>query len=175
MKVSSTLGGVAGAAALTVVNEVVKKISADAPRLDLLGENALARFMKGNDFVSKTTEKLFPLAGDLVSNSLFYGMARGNTPSNTLIRGTLLGLGAGIAAVALPQKLDLDAKHTAKTTQTKIMTVAWYLLGGLVAAAVINTIDRYDDPKQPDELVKTATDKSKLLAKTVVKKVASTL
>jgi hypothetical protein len=170
MKVSSTLGGLAGAAALTLLNEGVKKVDTNAPRLDLLGQNALAKFMKGNDMLSKTAQQFFPMAGDLISNSLFFGMARGNSAGATLVRGALLGLGAGVGAVVLPEPLGLEAKHTNKSNETKLMTIAWYVIGGLVAAAVINTLDSYKKPKS-DELAETAISKGKQVAKDVAKQV----
>ncbi|HYG01787.1 MAG TPA: hypothetical protein VD927_05035 [Chryseosolibacter sp.] len=151
MKASSTLGGLAGALALTLLNETIKKVKADAPRLDLLGQNALAKLMKGNDFMPQTVTKFFPLAGDLVTNSLFYGMAKGSDSTNTLLRGTLLGLAAGVGAVALPKQLGLPEAPTNRTTDTKILTVAWYVVGGLVAAAAINALDKaLDKPKLPE-------------------------
>jgi hypothetical protein len=174
MKISSTLGGLAGAAALTFLNEGARKVNAEAPRLDLLGQNVVAKFMKGNDMLSKTTQQFFPLAGDLISNSLFYGMARGNSSGATLVRGALLGLAAGIGAVALPEPLGLEPAHTNKTNKTKAMTIAWYVIGGLVAAAVINTLDSYKKP-ETDELAKTAIDKTKKVTKDVVKQVAQTV
>jgi hypothetical protein len=174
MKVSSTIGGIAGAAALTLMNEGIKKTNTNAPRLDLLGQNALAKFVKGNDMLSKTAQQFFPMAGDLISNSLFFGMARGDSAAATLVRGALLGLGAGIGAVALPEPLGLESQHTNRTNQTKIMTVAWYVIGGLVAAAVINALDSYKKP-QADELAETAVSKSKQVAKNVVKQVAKTV
>jgi hypothetical protein len=168
MKVSSTLGGLAGAAALTFLNQTVKSIDGDAPRLDLLGQNALAKFVKGNDMLSKTAKGVFPMAGDLISNSLFYGMARGTDRGSTMLRGGLLGLAAGIGAVTLPGPLGLEEKQTNKTIETKVMTVAWYLIGGLVAGAVINALDSYKD-KDTDELKKAAVDKGKEVVKKVVK------
>jgi hypothetical protein len=148
MKASSTLGGLAGAVALTLLNETARKIDKNAPRLDLLGQNALAKLMKGNDIIPKTAQKFFPLAGDLVTNSLFFGMAKGNTTGNTFLRGALLGLTAGIGAIALPKQLGLDQKHTAENPQKALMTIAWYVVGGLVAAAVISAMDR--GPKEPE-------------------------
>lgn len=169
MKLTSVLGGLAGAAALTLLNEGVKRINVNAPRLDLLGQNAVAKFMKGNDLMSKTAQQFFPLAGDLVSNSLFFGMARGDSSFNTLVRGTLLGLGAGVGAVALPEPLGLEEKHTNKNIETQLMTVGWYVVGGLIAALVINAIDDYKKPVK-DELATTA----KETGKKVVKQVAQT-
>lgn len=145
MNLPSALGGLAGACALTVLNETVKKFDKDAPRLDLLGMNAVAKMMKGVGMRSLPgPAKLLPasMAGDLVANSLYYGMADAGDNKKTLIRGTLLGLGAGVGAVALAKPLGLDERPTAATTKTKALTVAWYVVGGLVAAAVINLITK---------------------------------
>ena len=171
MKLTSLLGGLAGAAALTLLNEAAKKINADAPRLDLLGQNALAKFMKGNDMISKTAKQVFPLAGDLISNSLFYGMSRGDSPSNTIMRGTLLGLSAGVGAVALPETLGLEQKFTDRTNQTKLMTIGWYVVGGLVAAAVINAIDNYATA-DVDNLKETTKEAGKKAARKIATEVA---
>ena len=58
------------------------------------------------------------------------------------MRGSLLGLGAGIGAVALAKPLGLDERAAHASAKTKAMTVAWYVIGGLVAAAVINLLDK---------------------------------
>lgn len=144
MNVKSTIGGLAGACALTLLNQSVKKLDKDAPKLDLLGMNALARLMKGNHIMTQTAGKLFPMAiaGDLVSNSLYYSMADTGDKRDTLIRGTLLGLAAGLGAVVLPKTLGLNDDATTRTTKTKLLTVTWYLIGGLVAAATINLISK---------------------------------
>lgn len=144
MNVKSTIGGLAGACALTLLNQSAKKLDKDAPRMDLLGMNAVARLMKGNDIITQTAGKLFPmaLAGDLVANSLYFGMADTGDKNKTLIRGTLLGLGAGIGAVTLPKTLGLNDEATNRTLKTKVLTVAWYIIGGLVAAAAINLLQK---------------------------------
>lgn len=167
MKASSTLGGLAGAIALTVLNETVKKINPQAPRLDLLGENAVAKLMKGNGPVPQIVQKYFPIAGDLISNSLFYGMAKGNNSSNTLLRGTLLGLAAGVGAVVLPKQMGLPAQHTARTTETKLLTVAWYVIGGLVASFAINALDRGSKVPETKEIEKGAVRAGKEFTKQV--------
>lgn len=144
MNVRGTLGGLAGACALTLLNEGAKKLDKDAPKMDLLGMNAVARLVKGNNLLTQAADKLFPvaLAGDLVSNSLYYSMAESGDKKDTLIRGSLLGLAAGLGAVLLPKALGLDEEATARTTKTKILTVAWYVIGGIVAAAAINGLER---------------------------------
>lgn len=143
-RLSSAIGGLAGACALTALNEGAKRIDKDAPRLDLLGMNAVARLVKGRGIQSLTGKgKMMPasLAGDLLSNSLYFGMASAGDKRKTLLRGTLLGLGAGLGAITLAKPLGLDERVVTATPKTKALTVAWYVIGGLVAAAVINMLD----------------------------------
>jgi hypothetical protein len=144
MNIKSTLGGLAGACTLTLLNESVKKLDKDAPRMDLLGMNAVARLMKGQNILAQTAGKLFPIAmaGDLVSNSLYYSMADTGDKKKTLMRGALLGVGAGLGAVILPKTLGLNDEATTRTVKTKVLTVTWYLIGGLVAAAAINLLEK---------------------------------
>jgi hypothetical protein len=171
MKASSTLGGLAGALALTLLNEGVKKIDKNAPRLDLLGQNALAKLMKGNEMLPKAAEKFFPLAGDLLTNSLFYGMSRGKTTGNTFVRGILLGLTAGIGAVTLPKHLGLEEKPTSKNVENALMTVAWYVVGGLVAAAVISAIDKGQKVPEDEALQQGISNVSKEAGKEIARAV----
>ena len=144
MNVKSTIGGLAGACTLTLLNESVKNLDKDAPLMDLLGMNAVARLMKGNDILAQTAGTLFPvaLAGDLVTNSLYFSMADAGNKKDTLIRGTLLGLAAGLGTLVLPKTLGLNEEPTTRTTKTKILTVTWYLIGGLVAATAINLMQK---------------------------------
>lgn len=144
MNIKSTIGGLAGACTLTLLNESVKKLDKDAPRMDLLAMNAVARLMKGHNILSQTAGKLFPiaLAGDLVTNSLYYSMADTGDSRKTLTRGAMLGLGAGLGAVVLPKTLGLNDEATTRTLKTKILTVAWYVIGGLAAGAAINLLNK---------------------------------
>ena len=145
MKISSALGGLAGACTLTVLNEGVKKFDKDAPHLDLLAMNAIAKLMKGTGLKAPSNGSTVPvtLASDLISNSLYFAMAgSAKDKTNTIVRGALLGLGAGLGAVAMAQPLGLDARVSTAPPKTKVLTVAWYVIGGLVAAAVINLLDK---------------------------------
>jgi hypothetical protein len=171
MKASSTIGGLAGAVALTLLNEGVKKIDKNAPRLDLLGQNALAKLMKGNDLIPKAAQQFFPLAGDLLTNSFYFGMAKGTSTGNTFLRGALLGLSAGIGAVTLPKPMGLEEKHTNQTAQKTVMTIAWYVIGGLVAAAVISAMDKGTKTPEDGELKKGMISAGKQVGKKIARTV----
>jgi len=139
MKMVSALGGgLAGASVLTLIHETVRRIDADAPRMDLLGMRAIAKLTGKAGETLPDDESLHRLAlvGDVISNSLYFSLVGLGNRKTALVRGALLGLGAGVGAVVLPGPLGLGEEPSARTTTTKVMTVAWYLAGGLVAAGI---------------------------------------
>jgi hypothetical protein len=148
MKLAAAIGGFAGACALTLINQGVSKIDRKAPRLDLLGMNAVAKFIKSPKSVPDIVQKVLPMAvaGDLISNSLYFAMASGRSKQKTMLKGALLGLGAGLGAVTLPKPMGLDATPTNLTTKTQALTVLYYVLGGIIAAAAINAMDQNGRP-----------------------------
>ena len=79
MKYSSALlGGLAGAAALTILHETVRKVNEDAPRMDLLGKEAITKTLKCVDVAIPNEDNLFKInmACDIISNSLYYSPRR---------------------------------------------------------------------------------------------------
>lgn len=137
-------GGLAGAVTLTLAHELVKKYDPKAPRLDLLGMNALSKSLRQIGVTPPERSNLYylTLAGDLLSNSYYYSLIIRGKKRNRLIRGLVLGAGAGIGALVLPKKLNLNAKYVKRTTRTALITVGIYVLGGLVAASVSSLIDK---------------------------------
>ncbi len=133
----SLAAGLAGAVALNIVHETVRRLRpADAPRMDLLGMRALARGFRAVDATPPPAPELhrLTLAADVVSNALYFALV--GTGKGSLGRGLLLGLAAGAGGVLLPGPLGLGEAPSNRTPQTQAMTVAWYTLGGLVAGAV---------------------------------------
>ena len=144
MKFTSVIaGGITGAVALTAIHETVRRINPKAPRMDLLGMEALAKSLLNLKAHVPDENKLFNLtmAGDLLSNSLYYSLAGIGDKRLVILRGALLGLAAGVGAVYLPKPLGLNEAPAARTTQTKLMTVALYLTGGLIAAATAELLE----------------------------------
>lgn len=128
--------GLAGACALTLIHESVRRTLPDAPRMDVLGMRALAELARRSNVEPLQADRLHRLAllGDVVSNSLFYSLVGLGKPADALRNGSLLGLGAGIGGVVLPEPLGLGDAPSARTPATQAMTVGWYLAGGVVAA-----------------------------------------
>ncbi|TSJ36388.1 hypothetical protein FO440_23085 [Mucilaginibacter corticis] len=142
--ISSCIGGLAGALALNVLHQAVKHFARDAPRVDLIGEEALSKGLDkigieppgGNDLFMAT------MAADLLSNAAYYSLIGLGKQKKLLLAGAASGLAAGIGALELTKPLALNDAPVTRTPQTKIMTVAWYTAGGLIAAAVMLSLRR---------------------------------
>lgn len=90
--------GLAGACALTLVHQTARKLTDKAPRADVLGMRAIAKAIRKTGRQSPPDDQLYPmaLAGDLVSNSLYYSLVGTGGGPGTWLRGAALGLGAGL-------------------------------------------------------------------------------
>lgn len=140
--VQNLIGGITGAVALNIIHQVAKSIDHDAPRVDLVGEEAIKKGMKYFDTQPPKGNNLFmaALAGDLISNAVYYSAIGLGKNNGLLFRGAAYGLSAGIGALTLTEPMGLSDAPITKTPQTKVMTVAWYLLGGIVTALTIKAL-----------------------------------
>jgi hypothetical protein len=167
MKILTSLaGGLVGAITVTLLHELIRKVDHSAPRLDKLGEEAAAKLLNKAG-MEPPTGSLYStsLAGDLIANTIYYSFA-GARLNKSLATGGLLGLGAGLGALALPQKLGLDASTVNQTPKKKWITVGLYLTGGLVAAGVMRLLNnrkshrpgKVSTTKKPDQAYKPVLD-----------------
>ena len=138
--------GLVGATVLTVLHETARQKSDKAPHVHKLGMRAIAKMIEMTGRERPSDEQLYrwAMVGDLVSNSLYYS-AVGNGEKNPWTRGALLGTSAGVGAVGLPGLLGLGSEPSNRTRETQIMTVAWYLVGGLAAAATAQLLASSDE------------------------------
>lgn len=138
------LSGAAGAAALTLLHQGLKTVTPDAPRADALGREALAKGFAaaGEPPPDDASLQQGALAGDLAGNALYYSAVGLAEPQNGIRTGSLLGLAAGLGAVLLPGPLGFDASTTNRTPQTKVMAVAVYLAGGLMAGVLYQSLGK---------------------------------
>ncbi|MEJ7911724.1 MAG: hypothetical protein WKF70_01120, partial [Chitinophagaceae bacterium] len=136
--------GLAGAVVLTLVHEGLKRTTKLAPRMDLLGMNALAKLLNKGRFPVPGNGRLFwlTMAGDILSNTLYYSLSGAGSPRGRSLRGSMLGLAAGIGAVILPKHLGLPNAPSNRTTTTKVFTIGLYLLGAVVTVAVLKSLDK---------------------------------
>jgi hypothetical protein len=136
------LGGLTGAVTLNVLHELYRRIDPLAPRVDLVGKEALTKTVEATGHTAPRGKKLYlaTLVGDILSNSIYYAVIGQGRQKNLLLRGAALGLAAGIGALKLSEPIGLDNTPISKSTRTKVLTVAWYLAGGLVAALVLKKL-----------------------------------
>lgn len=131
-------GGLAGALILTGVHQLVRQFDKEAPRMDLMGEEAIRKSLKPAGIEPPKGDQLYytTMAGDIVANTLYYSLVGLGRNKSTWARGIWLGLAAGIGGVLLPKPLGLNPVYSNKTNRTRLLTVGYYLLGGLASAAV---------------------------------------
>ena len=134
-KLKALASGAIGAVALNLLHETARQLIPHAPRMEVIGMRALARSMRAAGEEPPPRDALYylTLLGDLVSNGLYYSLV--GTGKNVWLRGGLLGLLAGIGGALLPPPLGLGRPPGERVPHTQLMTIAWYLVGGLVAAA----------------------------------------
>jgi hypothetical protein len=141
---TALVGGLAGAATITLLHESIRRVVPEAPRMDRLGMQAISKgFEKaGKKVPNEDALYSITLAGDLLSNALFYSAAGIGSEKNIWVRSSLLGLAAGLGAVLLPEPLGLNKKYSNKSVTTQIMTVGLYVTGALVTTAVIKLLNK---------------------------------
>jgi hypothetical protein len=143
------VSGAVGAGALTALHETVRRVAPHAPRMDVIGERALKRSLRKVGITPPKRDGLYrwTLAGDLTGNALYYGLVGIGDDRRAWLRGAALGLAAGLGAAFLPGPLGLGRQPGQRTPMTQILTVAWYLAGGLAAAAVYRALSRPAAPE----------------------------
>ncbi len=141
------LGGLAGAVALNLLHETVRRFDSDAPRIDLVGEEGLNKMIESSGGEALEGGELYAatLVGDLFSNSLYYSAIGAGKDKHLVTRGAMFGIVAGIGALELTAPAGLSDAPVTRTRKTKMMTIGYYLAGGLVTAFVIKKL-RYNKP-----------------------------
>ena len=135
-------GGAAGALTLTARHEILKHVSAEAPRLDRLGQEAIQKATSWLGFrPGKKALYRSALAGDLIANTGYYSLAGVAGKKHALWLGTALGLAAGIGAVLLPGPMGFNERHTGRTPDTVALTLFLYTASGLAAASIFRKLE----------------------------------
>lgn len=128
--------GLVGAVALTAAHEALRKNQPVSPRMDVLGMRALKKLGSAVGLNPGRGRELRrnALVFDLATNAAWFGLvAPGRRP---ITRGLVLGLLAGLGAVALPPMLGLGRGPRGRTKIIQAETVGLYVLGGIAAAGV---------------------------------------
>src|ERR671913_576977 len=120
---NALVSGFAGAVVLTVLHQVLRKNVKDAPKMDLLGEQALQKIIAATGHQVPSKQSLFgvTMAGDLAANAGYYALV-GAMPFNPVLTGATLGLVAGVGAVVLPDPMGLNAQYSNETSRMQLLT-----------------------------------------------------
>lgn len=129
------IAGFAGAIALNILHETIRKNFKNVPHINEVGEEAL---LKISDYASISIEGensryAATLVGDVISNGLYYA-------STATEKDLASGLIAGIGAVALPKRMGLNDEPVAENFQKKAMTIGYYVFGAIVTKFVYKKI-----------------------------------
>lgn len=130
------IAGLAGATAMTLAHESLRRVWADAPRLDTLGRRSLAGLIRTTGHPPPARDRLqgVALAGDLASNTALFGLAVAAGPAHSApVRGLAAGVVAGLLTLALPPVLRIGPPPRRLPRATQAATVALYAGGGLVS------------------------------------------
>jgi len=143
MKISSAVaGGLAGTITVASLHEALRRVTPNAPRMDLLDMELIRKGLKSlNKELADGELQRWAVGGELLCDTAYYALAGIGGKKGTWFRGALLGLIAGVAAVVLPKSFGLPEEPSNKTVGTQLMTIGLYLAGGLVAAAVTQLVD----------------------------------
>ncbi|KLT63956.1 hypothetical protein [Pedobacter sp. BMA] len=143
-KLHQIFAGLAGAVALNLLHEGLKKTGRDMPRIDLLGEEALNDILGtvGGHIKNEKQLYLATLAGDILSNTFYYSLIGAGGKKHIWLKAIFSGLSAGVGATELAKPLGLDETTVARSNKTKVLTIAYYLSGALVTAAVLKAFQK---------------------------------
>lgn len=135
-------GGLAGAVALNILHETARHLYHDSPRVELIGEEAVTKISEAAGMEPPKGDSLYAttLAGDVLSNALYYSAIGAAKKKHLLVTGLGIGLAAGVGALSLTRPLGLNDAPVTRTNTTKALTVAWYTFGGLIAALTIKSL-----------------------------------
>ena len=133
------VAGVAGAAAVNLLNEGARRLFPHTPRMEVIGERALTGTLSAVGVDAPRGSELYrvSLAADLASNTAYYSLVGVGDPKGAWLRGAGLGLAAGLGAWLLPKPFGLGSQPGERKPLTQILTVLWYTLAGLTAAAAV--------------------------------------
>lgn len=145
MNNNNILAGLGGAIVLTILNESLKHLHGDMPRIELVGEEAVQKTASYFGIDIENQDALFgaSLVGDLVSNTAYFSLIEGE--GNQLwTKAASAGVFAGLGAINIPSKIGLNDEPVTKTNNTKLLTIGYYLAGALATAAIVRIFEKFE-------------------------------
>lgn len=146
MKLANVIeGGLSGVTTLSLLQEALQKVDGNASK----PSGMIKQFKKLGTKKGNNSKAFIKLAGELLSNSAYYGLSGLGKKKNAVIRGGLLGAAAGLGYVLLKDYDHSDtviAEDKTIMLKKKILTVTLYTAGGILAGFAIK--NRKDKTKK---------------------------
>lgn len=135
-------GGLAGATALTMLHEAIDKIDPKAPNTKFLSKPGIIKKIKkySSKKGPKSVKFYIRLATEFLASMGYFGLPGLGKKKNVVLIGGLLGAaaGAGVAFQHRDDEANLDERSAA---WNKIVTIALYTAGGLIAGGVMKSLN----------------------------------
>ncbi|GAA4341357.1 hypothetical protein [Flaviaesturariibacter amylovorans] len=136
-------GGLAGVSTLALLQETLHGIDGHMPRALPLVKKWKKQSKKGG---SPSSELFVQLAGELLAGAAFFGLAGIGRRKNAVLRGALLGAGAGVAAAFLQNDEDKAGdvvlpQDKRRQLLQRLLTVGLYTAGGVLAGTAVQKLD----------------------------------
>lgn len=150
--------GIIGTTLITALHEGARKIFPNTPRVELMGERAIQKFILDplNLNVSDRTLYAVSIVGDLAFNSLSYATIVGlgaQDKKSVFARSAISGLAVGLLTWLIPPKVGLGQQPTTDKSTTRALTIAMYVVGGVASALVYNFLkDRHEGGEISDAI-----------------------
>jgi hypothetical protein len=151
MKLASAIeGGLAGASTLTLLQEALHKIDRKSPRPFLHKTGILKHFKKGPGKKGYSSKLLITLAGELLASTAYFGLSALGKKRNAVLRGGLLGAGAGLGAAFLDTDdhkavkkngMHITPEEKKDELKKKLLTITLYTAGGVLAGMAVKKLN----------------------------------
>ncbi|MFD2966591.1 hypothetical protein [Sphingobacterium bambusae] len=140
------LSAFAGSVALNVIHELARKTCVDVPQINRVAEEAIQKSFSSTGMKKPKGKELYryALTGDIVANTAYFTGVAGKSNKSTLVKGLIMGATAGLGALTLTAPMGLDDTPINRSRKTQILTVLYYVAGGLVSAGVSNYLRNRD-------------------------------
>lgn len=136
------IGGLAGAFMLKILHATGRKLFKDAPPLQKISPQITHTAAENMAITAPSSTILLTstLGSDLVANTLYYSLIGDGSPQSLWVRGAVSGITAGVSVLKMKNQEEVISMPFIRKTTSRFMTLSWYMIAGLTAAAVIKAM-----------------------------------
>lgn len=146
MKLANAIeGGLAGASTLTLLQQTLHKKRAGQSPVPLHKSGLIKEFRKAGKKKKGSPKLYIKLAGELLANAATFGLTAIGKKRNAVLRGALLGAGAGLGVAFLQDAESnegvnhpmLTSEEKRKALHDQLFTIGLYTAGGALAGYAV--------------------------------------